>query len=83
MRNDLDPNSILLAYECVMRNGSPTDLGKTYLGIEAFSDYDGYNVYLKGSGVELAIGFHNTYKLDYDQEQNKTSFLNKIATLAK
>ncbi|MBE8572828.1 DUF3081 family protein, partial [Vibrio sp. OPT46] len=35
------------------------------------------------NGVELKIGFHNTYHLEYDQEHLKESFLKKIATLAK
>ncbi|EGU31849.1 DUF3081 family protein [Vibrio scophthalmi] len=83
MKNDLDSNVILLAYECVMRNGCKTELGKSYLGIEAFSDYDGYNVYLKGKGVELSMGFHNTYQLNYDQESNKATFLNQLNSLAK
>ncbi|EGU46919.1 hypothetical protein VII00023_17659 [Vibrio ichthyoenteri ATCC 700023] len=83
MKNDLDPNTVLLAYECVMRNGIPTELGRRYQGIEAFSDYDGYNVYLKGHGVELSIGFHNTYQLNYEQEHNKAAFLSQLSALVK
>ena len=45
--------------------------GKLYEGICAFSDIDGYTVYLKGSGVLLRFGFHNTYHLDYQHEKNK------------
>lgn len=51
--------------------------------VEAFSDYDGYNVFLRGNGVELKVGFHNTYQLEYDQEHLKDSFLKKVAMLAK
>ena len=83
MKNQLDPGKIMQAYETVMSNGTPTDLGRIYQGIEAFADYDGYNVYMRGNGVELKVGFHNTYHLDYDQEHQKESFLKKVATLAK
>ncbi|WP_100751756.1 DUF3081 domain-containing protein [Vibrio salilacus] len=83
MKNQLDPGKILQAYETVMSNGTPTALGRIYQGIEAFTDYDGYTVYMRGNGVELKIGFHNTYHLDYDQEHQKESFLKKVATLAK
>ncbi len=40
MKNELDPAKILHAYEVVMEHGTPTEFGKIYEGIEAFSDYD-------------------------------------------
>lgn len=83
MKNELDPSKILMAYETVMANGTLTEHGKIYEGVEAFSDYDGYNVYMRGNGVELKVGFHNTYHLDYDQEHLRDSFLKKVAMLAK
>lgn len=83
MKNELDPSKVLQAYENVMNNGSPTEFGKIYEGVEAFSDYDGYNVFLRGNGVELKVGFHNTYHLEYEQEHLKETFLKKIAMLAK
>jgi len=33
--------------------------------------------------VELKVGFHNTYHLEYDQEHLRDSFLKKVAMLAK
>ena len=56
MKNDLDATKVLQAYECVMNNGTPTEFGKMYEGVEAFSDYDGYNVFLRANGVELKVG---------------------------
>lgn len=83
MKNELDPTKILHAYEAIIENGTPTEYGKIYEGVEAFSDYDGYSIYLRGNGVELKVGFHNTYHLEYDQEHLKESFLKKVAMLAK
>lgn len=83
MRNELDPSKVLRAYEMVMDNGSPTEFGKMYQGVEAFSDYDGYNVFMRGNGVELKLGFHNTYHLEYDQEHLRDSFLKKVEALSK
>ncbi|MEH0664394.1 DUF3081 domain-containing protein [Vibrio scophthalmi] len=83
MKNELDSTKVLQAYEMVMARGTPTEFGKMYEGVEAFSDYDGYNVFLRGNGVELKIGFHNTYHLEYDQEHLRDSFLKKVASLAK
>ncbi|MCC4799808.1 DUF3081 domain-containing protein [Enterovibrio norvegicus] len=81
MKNDLNPARLLEAFEIVMAKGEKTELGKIYEGIEAMTDYDGYNVYLRGSGVELHIGFHNTYDLKYDQAHQRDSFLKKIDAL--
>ncbi|MCA2017956.1 DUF3081 domain-containing protein [Vibrio tritonius] len=83
MKNELDSSKVLHAYENVMLHGEPTENGKMYQGIEAYSDYDGYNVYMRGNGVELRMGFHNIYHLDYDQEHLKESFLKKLENLAK
>ncbi|GLO62838.1 hypothetical protein MACH09_33460 [Vibrio sp. MACH09] len=83
MKNELDPSKVLKAYEMVMDNGTPTEFGKIYEGVEACSDYDGYNVFMRGNGVELTVGFHNTYHLEYDQEHLRDSFLKKVEALSK
>jgi len=83
MKNELDPTKILHAYETIIEHGTPTEHGKIYEGVEAFSDYDGYSIYLRGNGVELKVGFHNTYHLEYNQEHLKETFLKKVAMLAK
>ncbi|MDR9827335.1 DUF3081 domain-containing protein [Vibrio sp. FNV 38] len=83
MKNDLDAIKILHAYERIMANGVPTENGMLYEGVEAIADYDGYNIYLRGNGVELSVGFHNTYQMEYDQAHLKESFLKKVALLSK
>lgn len=81
MKNELNPAKLLAAYEVVMEKGEETEFGKIYEGVEASTDYDGYNVYLRGNGVELRVGFHNTYDLKYDQLHLKDSFLKKVDAL--
>ncbi|KXF82068.1 DUF3081 family protein [Enterovibrio coralii] len=83
MKNELNPAKLLAAFEVVMEKGEETEFGKIYEGVEAATDYDGYNVYLKGNGVELHIGFHNTYDLKYDQTHLRDSFLKKLDALVK
>ena len=83
MKNELNPTKILQAFEVIMEKGSPTEIGRIYGGVEAFSDYDGYNVYMRGNGVELQVGFHNTYHLDYEQEHLRESFLKKLNALVE
>ncbi|MEZ8142921.1 hypothetical protein A1OO_11260 [Enterovibrio norvegicus FF-33] len=81
MKNELNIAKLLAAFEVIMEKGETTEFGKRYQGVEASTDYDGYNVYLKGNGVELHIGFHNIYDLKYDQAHLKDSFLKKIDSL--
>lgn len=83
MNNELDSNQLLQAYNIVMEYGEPTEIGKQYQGIEAFSDYDGYSIYLRGKGVQLKLGFHNTYHLDYALEAQKERFLRALTAMVQ
>lgn len=82
MKNELDNKVILTAYEKIIQYGDNHEDGKLYHGIHAFSDIDGYTIYLKGSGVFLRFGFHNAYHLDYQSEKNKDDFLQKVNFIA-
>ena len=46
MKNELDGKLILSAYEKIIQHGEDHEDGKLYEGICAFSDIDGYTVYL-------------------------------------
>ena len=82
MKNELDNKQILAVYERIIQKGEMTDEGKHYQGVTAYSDVDGYTVYLQGSGVELRFGFHNTYHLDYEHEKHKDDLLKKLYNIA-
>lgn len=66
MKNELELSKVLLVYEMVMENGLFIEFGKIYEGIEVYVDYDGYNIFMCGNGVELKIGFYNIYYLVYE-----------------
>ncbi|MGO2011997.1 MAG: DUF3081 domain-containing protein [Pseudoalteromonas sp.] len=82
MKNEIDNKQILAVYERVIQQGEQTPEGKHYQGVTAYSDVDGYTVYLQGSGVVLRFGFHNTYHLDYEHEKHKDDFLKKLSNIA-
>jgi len=63
MKNELDNKQILSVYERIQQRGKQNDIGKHYQGVTAYSDIDGYTIYLEGSGVLLRFGFHNAYYL--------------------
>ncbi|MCQ8878431.1 DUF3081 domain-containing protein [Pseudoalteromonas shioyasakiensis] len=81
MKNEIDGKHILSAYERIIQHGENTTDGKLYQGVTAFSDIDGYTIYLKGSGVLLRFGFHNTYHLDYEHDKHKDDFLQKLSNI--
>ena len=83
MKNDLDPKLILQVYDYIQQHGKDSEQGKIFEGVTAFSDWDGYTIYLQGSGVLLRFGFHNKYDLTYDYENQKGQFLHKLDVIAK
>ena len=56
MKNELDGKLILSVYEKIIQHGEDHEDGKLYEGICAFSDIDGYTVYLKGLMIGLDVG---------------------------
>ncbi|MBS3797701.1 MULTISPECIES: DUF3081 family protein [unclassified Pseudoalteromonas] len=83
MKNEIDSKILLRAYEHIQQYGEQTEQGKFYQGLYAYSDVDGYTLYLQGSGVLLRFGFHNTYHLDYQSDKNKSDFMKKLLSIGK
>ena len=82
MKNELDNKQILSVYERIQQRGKQNDIGKHYQGVTAYSDIDGYTIYLEGSGVLLRFGFHNAYHLDSEHDKQKDDFLKKLYNIA-
>ncbi|MCO7190543.1 MULTISPECIES: DUF3081 domain-containing protein [unclassified Pseudoalteromonas] len=78
MKNEIDSRQILAVYEYIQQHGEADENGKLFEGIRAYSDPDGYTIYLEGSALLLRFGFHNTYHMDYQHEKNKEDFINKL-----
>ena len=59
-KNDIDQRLVLDAFETIIEYGKPDDEGrKTLEGITAYTDFDGYTVFLEGQGVNMRLEFHN------------------------
>lgn len=81
MKNDLDSKMILRVFEYIQQHGEIIDDLKCVDGIFAYTDYDGYTIYLKSNTVTLTLGFHNTYHLEYDAQNHKESFYQSVNRL--
>ncbi|VUD47334.1 hypothetical protein TDB9533_01006 [Thalassocella blandensis] len=68
-----------------IREGGKKQDDDTYVlqGINAYSDYDGYNVSLFNDYVRLDIRFHNSFNFEGSNQREKDSFLEKLALMDK
>lgn len=78
MKNELEVRDILNVFEKIRGHGERQEHGHVLEGINAFTDHDGYTVYLEGHRTKLATGFHNTYRLDYEREHDAEQFIKKL-----
>ncbi|RTE85890.1 MULTISPECIES: DUF3081 domain-containing protein [Gammaproteobacteria] len=83
MKNELSTRFILQVFEKIREHGENKDDKHVLEDITAYTDYDGYTVYMEGHQVKLNTGFHNTYHLDYDSERAFQNFLKKLQYIDK
>ncbi|WP_372742721.1 DUF3081 family protein [Neptunomonas sp.] len=74
---------LLNLYELISKNGHPTAFGKALDGIEVTSDPDGYHLEFHSQGVDIVLGFHNTYKERWDSKTDLDQFYKKSDNLIK
>jgi hypothetical protein len=81
MKNEIDSKFILSVFEKIRQNGETK--GESYLlgGINAFSDFDGYTVFMEDANVKLRFGFHNQYHLDYEKDEHLQQFEKKLKNI--
>lgn len=63
MKNKIDINLALLAFDKVMQQGTKSAEGRTLEGLTASTDFDGYTLVLQDKLSSLTIFFHNKYEL--------------------
>lgn len=82
MQDQIDTRLMLQAYEKITTHGEKLageiDNMHRLEGVTAFSDFDGYTLYLEDAEVKLQTGFHNTYKLDYNSNRALENFIRKL-----
>ncbi|MCO4322567.1 DUF3081 family protein [Aliidiomarina quisquiliarum] len=82
MQTDINARLILAVFEKITRLGAATKKdGETthHLdGITAYSDFDGYTVYLEDDEVKVYTGFHNTFRVNSDSARATENFLRKM-----
>ena len=78
MQNELDSKFLLRVFEKIRTKGEQTKDGHRLEGVTAFSDFDGYTVFLQDAKVKMSFGFHNTYHFDYESSSDYADFEKKL-----
>jgi hypothetical protein len=81
MKNELDNRFILSVFEKIRQHGQLKN--ETYIlgGLKAYSDFDGYTVFIEDAQVQLRFGFHNQYHYEYEKEQHLEQFEKKLKAI--
>ncbi|MGQ8364696.1 DUF3081 domain-containing protein [Glaciecola sp. 1036] len=81
MKNELDSKQLLRVFDKVRQHGEHD--GDTYMlnGVKAYTDFDGYTVFMEDAKVKLSFGFHNQYHFDYEKEEHREDFEKKLKSI--
>jgi len=83
MKNEMDSKFLLTAFEKIRQFGKKENDQYSLDGVIAYTDFDGYTLYLEDALVKLSFGFHNRYHFDYDSSSHFTAFEKKLQHIVK
>ena len=83
MKNELDSKFLLSVFEKVRQHGDKENEQYKLDGIVAYTDFDGYTLYIEDALVKLSFGFHNQYRFDYDSASHYEAFEKKLKAIVK
>ncbi len=79
MKNELDAKMLLRVFDKIRRHGEHTSEHHALEGVKAYTDFDGYTVFIEDALVKLSFGFHNQYHYNYQDKSQLEAFEKKIA----
>lgn len=78
MQNELDVRQALAVYHKIVQQGTAKEHYHLLDGIRAWSDQDGYTVFLGNDCVTLSVFFHNKYHFDSPDTSATADFMQRI-----
>ena len=81
MKNDLESKFLLAVFEKIRLNGKKEGDEYTLEGVKAYTDFDGYTLFIEDALVKLRYGFHNQYHFDYESASHYESFEKKLKAI--
>jgi hypothetical protein len=83
MKNNLDSKLLLRVFEKMRQHGEEIDGAYHLNGVKAYTDFDGYTLFLEDALVKLSYGFHNQYHFDSESHSNVEAFEKKLESIDK
>lgn len=81
MKNELDNTFVLRVFDKIRQFGTKQDDRYQLNGITAFTDMDGYTLFIEDPKVKLQYGFHNQYHFDYESDEHVNQFTKKLKSI--
>lgn len=81
MKNELDSRFLLSVFEKIRLNGKQENGQYSLEGVIAFTDFDGYTLFIEDALVKLSFGFHNQYHFDYESASHYEAFEKKLKNI--
>lgn len=83
MKNELDTKLVLRVFDKIRQCGQEEE-GKYRLeGVVAYTDLDGYTLFMNDAKVAMQFGFHNQYHFDYQKSDDFEAFEKKLKNIDK
>jgi len=83
LKNELDSKLLLRVFDKIRQHGEHVEEAYTLEGVKAYTDFDGYTLYIEDALVKLSYGFHNQYHFDYESSSQLEAFEKKLANIDK
>lgn len=81
MKQMLEANTLLKAFELICAHGVRQGKAWQLDGLRAWSEYGGNRVVVMNDTVKISVNFHNTLQLDYQHSEQLETFLADLGTL--
>lgn len=83
MQNHINEKEILSVFDKIREHGKYADDAYQLEGVKAFTDFDGYTIFIEDALVQLRFGFHNQYHFDYNKEADRLAFEKKLSNILR
>ncbi len=83
MKNELDSHFVLSLFDKLSKHGENKDGVYFLQGIKAYTDHDGYTLFIEDALVQLRFGFHNQYHFEYEKAEHLEQFKKKLEAIDK
>jgi hypothetical protein len=81
MKNQIESKFVLAVFEKMRQHGDKQQENYILGGLNAFTDFDGYTLFIEDALVKLRFGFHNQYDFDYAKEEHFEQFIKKMSAI--